>query len=151
AHPVRAQADVDRLRVPDPGSEVPFVGAILSRLRKELHGEAPLIGFSGAPWTLASYMIEGGGSRNFHEIKGLAFREPNTLHKLLGKLASTITAYLKFQIESGAQAIQIFDTWAGDLNRAHYEEFALPYTKQIFSEIGTAVPRILFINGVSSI
>jgi uroporphyrinogen decarboxylase len=142
---------VDGLRIPDPSREMPFVGSILKKLRGILAGDAPLIGFSGAPWTLASYMIEGGGSRSFSEIKTLAFRDPRTLHALLDKLASTISTYLRFQIEAGAQAVQVFDTWAGELNRAHYEEFALPYTERIFSEIGSAVPRILYINGCASI
>ena len=150
-HPVRTKADVDRLHIPDPALETPFVGAILKKLRQELRGETPLIGFSGAPWTLASYMIEGGGSRNFHEIKGMAYREPKLLHELLDKLASTIVQYVRFQIESGAQVIQLFDTWAGDLSRPHYEEFALPYTQRIFSEIGSVVPRTLYINGTSAI
>ena len=119
--PVRNRADVDKLRVPDPASTVPFVGSILKRLRSELVGQVPLIGFAGAPWTLASYMIEGGGSKSFGEIKGMAFREPKLLHDLLGKIADTISAYLLFQIESGAQVIQLFDTWAGDLTRSDYE------------------------------
>src|SRR5262245_53205948 len=101
--PIRSQADVDRLRIPDPASEVPFVGDILRRLRSELRDGTPLVGFSGAPWTLASYMVEGGGSKNFAEIKKLAFAEPNTLRALLDKLASTVVEYLRFQIESGAQ------------------------------------------------
>jgi uroporphyrinogen decarboxylase len=151
AHPVRSQRDVDALRIPDPAAEVPFVGSIIKRLRQELHGEVPLIGFAGAPWTLASYMIEGGGSKSFAEIKSLAYREPRVLHGLLEKLASTVSTYLLFQIESGAQVIQLFDTWAGELNRADYEEFALPYTKQIFEAVGNRVPRILYLNGTSAI
>jgi uroporphyrinogen decarboxylase len=151
ARPIRAMADVDALRIPDPAGEVPFVGAILKRLRQELRNETPLVGFSGAPWTLASYMIEGGGSKSFAEIKKMAFSEPRTLHALLDKLATTIIAYLKFQIESGAQAIQLFDTWAGELSRADYEEFALPHTQRIFSELPTTVPRILYINGCATI
>jgi uroporphyrinogen decarboxylase len=96
-------------------------------------------------------MIEGGGSKNFAEIKRLAFSEPATLHALLDKLASTIIAYLRFQIESGAQVVQLFDTWAGELTRHDYETFALPVTRRIFSEIGNSVPRILYINGCSTI
>jgi uroporphyrinogen decarboxylase len=96
-------------------------------------------------------MIEGGGSRTFAEIKGLAFREPRVLHKLLEKLASTISTYLLFQVESGAQVIQLFDTWAGELSRSEYEEFALPYTQRIFESLGTRVPRILYLNGCSAI
>jgi len=149
--PLRSQADIDRLHVPDPASSVPFVGSILKKLRKELVNDVPLIGFAGAPWTLASYMIEGGGSKSFAEIKGMAFREPRLLHDLLGKIADTISAYLQFQVESGAQVIQLFDTWAGDLSQPDYEEFALPYTQKIFEAVGNRVPRILYINGCSTI
>jgi uroporphyrinogen decarboxylase len=151
ASPIRKQSDVHRLRIPDPAAEVPFVGSIIRKLRRDLQNEVPLIGFAGAPWTLASYMIEGGGSRSFAEIKGLAYREPRVVHTLLDKLASTVTSYLLFQIESGAQVIQLFDTWAGELNQRDYEELALPYTRKIFDEIGTRVPRILYVNGCSAI
>ena len=151
ANPIRTQADVDRLRVPDPALETPFVGSILKKLRKDLENEVPLIGFAGAPWTLASYMIEGGGSRTFAEIKSMAFREPALLHALLDKLADTVSAYLLFQIESGAQVIQLFDTWAGELSAEDYEEFALPVTQKIFSTVGNRVPRILYLNGCSAI
>ena len=151
ANPIRQRSDVDQLRIPDPATEVAFVGSIIKKLRQELQNEVPLIGFAGAPWTLASYMIEGGGSKNFAEIKTLAYREPQILHALLDKLASTVSSYLLFQIESGAQVIQLFDTWAGELNRSDYEEFALPYTQRIFQAIGTRVPRILYLNGCSAI
>ena len=151
ANPIRSQRDIDRLHIPDPATEVPFVGSILKKLRHELQDAAPLIGFAGAPWTLASYMIEGGGSKSFAEIKGLAYREPRVLHQLLEKLASTISTYLLFQIESGAQVIQLFDTWAGELSRSDYEEFALPYTQKIFEAIGDRVPRILYLNGCATI
>lgn len=151
AQPLRSRPDIDKLRIPDPADAMPFVGAILKRLRSELKDSVPLIGFTGAPWTLASYMIEGGGSKNFAEIKRLAFSEPATLQALLDKLATTIIAYLRFQIESGAQVVQMFDTWAGELNRADYERFALPVTRRIFEEVGSAVPRILYVNGCASI
>jgi len=150
-NPIRSQRDVDVLRIPDPAAEVPFVGSIIKKLRSDLQNQVPLIGFAGAPWTLASYMIEGGGSKNFAEIKSLAYREPRVLHTLLDKLASTVSSYLLFQIESGAQVIQLFDTWAGELNRPDYEEFALPYTKKIFDAVGNRVPRILYLNGTSAI
>jgi uroporphyrinogen decarboxylase len=150
-NPIRTQNDVDRLSVPDPAAEVPFVGAIIKKLRQELRNEVPLIGFAGAPWTLASYMIEGGGSKSFAEIKTLAYREPRVLHGLMEKLASTVSSYLLFQIESGAQVIQLFDTWAGELNRSDYEEFALPYTRKIFDAVGNRVPRVLYLNGCSTI
>jgi uroporphyrinogen decarboxylase len=150
-HPIRTTRDVDTLSIPDPATEVPFVGSIIKRLRENLRNEVPLIGFAGAPWTLASYLVEGGGSKNFSEIKGLAFREPRILHALLDKLASTIISYVLFQIESGAQVIQLFDTWAGELNLSDYEEFALPYTRKIFDAIGDRVPRILYLNGCAAI
>ena len=150
-NPIRSIADVRKLRVPDPASEVPFVGNILKRLRSELRNEVPLVGFSGAPWTLASYMIEGGGTKSFAEIKKMAYSEPSTLHALLDKLATTVIAYLKFQIESGAQVVQLFDTWAGELTRRDYDTFALPVVQRIFSEIGNRVPRILYINGCANI
>jgi len=150
-NPVRTMEDVRKLRIPDPGSEVPFVGNILRRLRSELRNEVPLVGFSGAPWTLASYMIEGGGTKSFAEIKKMAFSEPATLHALLDKLATTVIAYLKFQIESGAQVVQLFDTWAGELTRKDYDRFALPVVQRIFSEVGNSVPRILYINGCANI
>jgi len=151
ANPIRSQTDVNRLDVPDPTIEVPFVGSIIKNLRQQLRDEVPLIGFAGAPWTLASYMIEGGGSKSFAEIKSMAYREPRVLHALLDKLSATVSSYLSFQIESGAQVIQLFDTWAGELNRGDYEEFALPYTQKIFQTIGTRVPRILYLNGSSAI
>jgi len=140
-NPIRTSRDIETLRIPDPASEVPFVGSIIKRLRKDLQNEVPLIGFAGAPWTLASYMIEGGGSKSFAEIKALAYRKPDVVHALLDKLASTVTSYLLFQIESGAQVIQLFDTWAGELNRSDYEEFALPYTQKILEAVGDRVLR----------
>src|SRR5215470_16733291 len=151
ADPIRDQRGVDRLIIPDPAAEVPFVGSIIRKLRQDLQNDVPLIGFAGAPWTLASYMIEGGGSKSFAEIKGLAYREPRVLHALLDKIATTVSSYLLFQIESGAQVIQLFDTWAGELNRGDYEEFALPYTQKIFDAIGNRVPRVLYLNGCSAI
>lgn len=151
AQPIRSMSDVQRLSIPDPDDKMPFVAAILKRLRSELSGQVPLIGFSGAPWTLASYMIEGGGSKSFAAIKKMAYSEPATLRALLDKLASTIIAYVRFQIDAGAQVIQLFDTWAGELTRQDYEAFALPVTQRIFEEVGTRVPRILYINGCSTI
>ena len=151
ANPLRTQSAIDALRIPDPSIEVPFVGSIIKKLRQELRDAVPLIGFAGAPWTLASYLVEGRGSKNFAEIKSLAYREPRLMHALLEKLASTVSSYLLFQIDSGVQVIQLFDTWAGELNRSDYEEFALPYTRKIFDAIGSRVPRIVYVNGCASI
>ena len=148
-NPPRSRGDIERLVVPEPDQAFSFTAEVLGMLRRELRDRVPLIGFAGAPWTLAAYMVEGGGSKSFAEIKGMAFRDPALLHLLLGKLADTIASYLCFQIESGAQVVQLFDTWAGELSRSDYEEFALPYTQKIFDAVGARVPRILYLNGTS--
>ncbi len=150
-NPVRTSEDIDRLKTPQPDEAFPFTGEVLSTLRNELRDAVPLIGFAGAPWTLGSYMVEGGGSKNFAEIKGMAYRQPELVHRLMDKLSDTIATYLRYQIESGAQVVQLFDTWAGELSRADYEEFALPYTQKIFEAIGDKVPRILYLNGTSAL
>jgi len=154
--PIRTGAQVDKLIIPDPVETMPFVMETIRLLRKRLDHEAPLIGFAGAPFTLASYMVEGGGTRNYAEIKGMMYREPKTVHKLLDKLADTIILYVNAQIEAGAQVVQLFDTWAGELSAADYEEFALPYERKVFESIhrgplGLTVPAILYINGCSHI
>lgn len=151
-NPVRQKSDVAALATPDPTERTRFVLEILRALRRELNEEVPLIGFAGAPFTLASYMVEGGGSRSFAEIKGMLFRDPSTLHALLEKTAETVALYLRAQIEAGAQAVQLFDTWAGELSEAQYREFALPYTQKIFEMTRTpGVPQILFINGCAAL
>ena len=154
--PIRSDAQVDKLIIPDPIETMPFVMETIRMLRKRLDHEAPLIGFAGAPFTLASYMIEGGGTRNYAEIKRMMYREPETTHRLLDKLADTIILYINAQIEAGAQVVQLFDTWAGELSAADYEEFALPYEQKVFERIhrgpsGLSVPAILYINGCSHI
>jgi uroporphyrinogen decarboxylase len=159
--PIRAEAQVEKLAVPDPVETMPFVMETIRLLRKRLNTSAPLIGFAGAPFTLASYMVEGGGTRNYAEIKGMMYREPMTIHRLLDKLADTIILYVNAQIEAGAQVVQLFDTWAGELSAADYEEFALPYERKVFERIhrdhsgrgpsGSNVPAILYVNGCSHI
>jgi uroporphyrinogen decarboxylase len=154
--PIRTEAQVEKLIVPDPVETMPFVMETLRLLRKRLEHEAPLIGFAGAPFTLASYMVEGGGTRNYAEIKRMMYREPMTIHRLLDKLADTIVLYINAQIEAGAQVVQLFDTWAGELSAADYEEFALPYERKVFERIhrgpsGLSVPAILYVNGCSHI
>ena len=146
--PIRTRAQVDALIVPDPIEKTGFVMKILRTLRSELDGRVPLIGFAGAPWTLAAYMIEGGGSKNYAEVKRMMFSEPATLHALLDKIAETVILYLNAQIEAGAQIIQLFDSWAGELAPADYEQFALPYERKILDSLNRdAAPTILFING----
>ncbi|HZF41109.1 MAG TPA: uroporphyrinogen decarboxylase, partial [Blastocatellia bacterium] len=154
--PIRSEAQVEKLIIPDPVETMPFVMETIRLLRKRLEHEAPLIGFAGAPFTLASYMVEGGGTRNYAEIKRMMYREPMTIHRLLDKLADTIILYINAQIEAGAQVVQLFDTWAGELSAADYEEFALPYERKVFERIhrgpsGLTVPAILYVNGCSHI
>jgi uroporphyrinogen decarboxylase len=150
--PIRAARQVEALAVPDPVDSMPYVFEIVRQLRQELRGEAPLIGFAGAPWTLATYLVEGGGSKNFAAIKALAYSEPKLLHDLLDTLARTITLYLNAQIEAGAQVVQVFDTWAGELSPAAYEEFALRYERQVIEGLQPdQAPVILYINGCGNV
>jgi len=146
--PIRTQEQIDKLIIPDPTEHTPYTLETIRLLRKELDGAAPLIGFAGAPWTLAAYMVEGGGSKNYAHIKGMANREPKMLASLLEKIADTITIYLNAQIEAGAQVVQLFDTWAGDLSPKDYERFALPYVQRIVEGLRREqAPVILYMNG----
>src|SRR5215210_2897466 len=147
-YPIRTREQVDRLIVPDPNAGTGFVMEIIRALRRELDGAVPLIGFAGAPWTLAAYMIEGGGSKNYAHAKQMMYREPETFHALLEKIADTVILYLNAQIEAGAQVIQLFDSWAGELSPEDYERFALPYERKIFESVNReAAPAIMYING----
>ena len=145
--PIRSRQQVDRLTVPDPIDKTGFVMEIIRTLRRELEGAVPLIGFAGAPWTLAAYMIEGGGSKNYAQVKRLMYNDPETFHVLLDKIADTIILYLNAQIEAGAQVVQLFDSWAGELSPRDYSEFALPYEQKIFASINRSAPSIIYING----
>jgi uroporphyrinogen decarboxylase len=147
AQPVRSEADVARLGVPDPAQTMPFVLDAIRKIRAQLPGEVPLIGFAGAPLTLASYLVEGGGSKNFTHLKGLLLGAPQAAHALLDKLARTVSLFLQAQIEAGAQAVQLFDTWAGMLAPDDYETFALPYTSQIVATVARRVPVIVYVGG----
>ena len=133
--PVRAPADIERLGIPDPESTMPFVMEAVRQIRAGLAERVPLIGFSGAPFTLASYAVEGGGSKNYTHLKGLLFRSPAEAHRLLDKVARTTSLYLRAQVAAGAQAVQIFDTWAGILSQRDFEEFALAPVKSIIAEL----------------
>jgi uroporphyrinogen decarboxylase len=146
---VKTAADVAALPIPDIASDLGYVINAVSTIRRELNGRVPLIGFSGSPWTLATYMIEGGSSRDFRAIKTMLYDQPAVLHALLDKLAQTVTAYLNAQIRAGAQAVQIFDTWGGSLSTPAYREFSLAYMQKIVSGLireneGRKVPVILF-------
>ena len=150
--PLRRQADVDAVGIPDPGNELAYVIDAVRVIRRELNGRVPLIGFSGSPWTLATYMVEGGGTKEFARVKGMMFDAPQTLHQLLDKLAQAVIVYLNAQIAAGAQAVMIFDTWGGVLTPRDYREFSLRYMQQIVSGLervsdGREVPVILFTKG----
>lgn len=147
--PLRRAADIKALPVPDPQRELRYVCDAVSVIRRELQGSVPLIGFSGSPWTLATYMIEGESSKNYRYAKGLMFEQPDVMHQLLATLAESVSLYLNAQIESGAQAVMIFDTWGGMLTPQDYREFSLAYMQRIVGKLtreheGRRVPVILF-------
>lgn len=145
AIPIRTRAQVDALSAAPMEEVVPYVGRAVALLRKELDGGTPVIGFCGAPFTLAAYMVEGEGRQGFGEVKKMMFREPSTLTHLLEKLADGMADYLNFQIRSGAQAVQIFDSWAGILSQEDYRAFALPAVRRLLSGVKRAgVPVIYF-------
>lgn len=150
--PVRSETDVKALPIPDPNQELKYVTDAVSTIRRELKGEVPLIGFSGSPWTLATYMVEGGTTKNFSEVKGLMYKEPAVMHQLLDKLADSIIVYLNAQVESGAQALMVFDTWGGVLSPRDYQEFSLRYMQKIVDGLkreheGQQIPVTLFTKG----
>jgi uroporphyrinogen decarboxylase len=151
-HPVQSRADVDKLSVPDVNAELKYVMDAVSTIRRALDGRVPLIGFSGSPWTLATYMVEGGSSKDFAKVKGMLYDDPASMHKLLNVTARTVTDYLNAQIEAGAQAVMIFDTWGGALTTRDYKSFSLEYMQQIIAGLkrendGRKVPVILFSKG----
>uniref|UniRef100_A0A803NDI9 Uroporphyrinogen decarboxylase (URO-D) domain-containing protein n=1 Tax=Chenopodium quinoa TaxID=63459 RepID=A0A803NDI9_CHEQI len=139
--PLSTQNDVDVVREFVPEESVPYVGEALTILRKEVGNEAAVLGFVGAPFTLASYVVEGGSSKHFSKIKRLAFSEPKVLHALLQKFATSMAKYVKYQADHGAQAVQIFDSWATELSPVDFEEFSLPYLKQIVDSSNMAEGR----------
>jgi uroporphyrinogen decarboxylase len=147
---VRHRDDLASLHIPDPADETGFVLEAIRQVRKNLPPNVPLIGFSGAPFTLASYIVEGGTSRRFRHLLGWLYEDPGGFSDLLNLLADTVIVYLKAQVEAGAQALQLFDTWAGVLSRRLYREMAMPATARIVSALkGTGVPVILYVNGCS--
>jgi uroporphyrinogen decarboxylase len=146
--PVRSASDVGRLHRFDPSGAVAFTGEILAALRSAVGEKAAVLGFAGAPWTLATYLIEGGGSRSFAVIKQMMGRDPETLRRLLDLVADVVGDVLSFQIASGAQAVQLFDTWAGELTARDYRAWALPAAARAISRIRRdGAPVILFVNG----
>ena len=150
--PVRTEADIMALDVVNPEADLPYVLDAVKTIRRELGGRVPLIGFSGSPWTLATYMIEGGSSRDFRRAKQMMYDRPELMHHLLDTLAQSVIRYLNGQILAGAQAVQIFDTWGGALSHNAYREFSLRYLEQIVKGLirqhdGRKVPVILFTKG----
>jgi len=150
--PVKNYQDIQKLPIPDIASDLSYVTDAVSKIRKELDGEVPLIGFCGSPWTLACYMVEGGPSKNYSLVKGLRYQDPKAMHLLLDKLADASIAYLNAQIEAGAQAVQIFDSWGGVLSTPDYQEFSLQYCHKIINGLhkhygGSIIPAILFTKG----
>ncbi len=147
--PVRTEADIAALKVVNTSSDLSYVLQAVRTIRSELGGSVPLIGFSGSPWTLATYMVEGQSSRDFPLVKALAFNQPELMHQLLSVLADSVADYLRCQIAAGAQVVQIFDTWGGVLSAAAYREFSLAYMQRIIEQLpreneGRRVPVILF-------
>jgi len=150
--PLSTAAEINALDPARAASELGYVMDAVSLIRRELKGSIPLIGFAGSPWTLATYMVEGGSSKDFAKVKSLAFNEPELMHQLLSKLATSVAAYLSEQIRSGAQAVQIFDTWGGALSHNAYREFSLRYMTEIIDQLpreadGRKVPVIVFTKG----
>ncbi len=152
--PIRSREQVEALRPLDPAEALPFVGEVLGRLRQSVGNEAAVLGFVGAPWTLAAYAVEGRSSKNYAVIKAMAFREPELLHQLLGHLADAIATYVRYQIDSGAQVVQLFDSWAGQLSPIDYDVFAAPYQKRVIDQVKAThpdTPLILYISGSAGV
>jgi uroporphyrinogen decarboxylase len=152
--PIRSQAQIDAIHEFDPEASVPFIRQILKLIKHEVKDQATILGFVGAPWTLAAYAIEGKSSKDYAMIKSMAYSEPKMLHSFLLKLAEAIAIYVRHQIDCGAQVVQIFDSWAGQLSPRDYEEFALPYEKLIVDRVKAThpdTPLILYINGSAGI
>ncbi|MBS0057515.1 uroporphyrinogen decarboxylase [Yersinia sp. Marseille-Q3913] len=150
--PITCRADVEKLPIPDPEQELGYVMNAVRAIRRELAGQVPLIGFSGSPWTLATYMVEGGSSKAFTKLKKMMYAEPQTLHLLLDKLADSVILYLNAQIKAGAQSVMVFDTWGGVLTGRDYLEFSLNYMHKIVNGLtreneGRRVPVTLFTKG----
>jgi len=146
---IRSEADVEQLPEIKTENDLTYVTDAVALIRRELNGSVPLIGFSGSPWTLATYMIEGGGSKDFRVAKEFMYNNPEAMHLLLNKLADAVIDYLNSQITAGAQAVQIFDTWGGILTTTNYLDYSLAYMKKIVSNLineneGRSVPIILF-------
>jgi len=152
--PIRSQEQINQLHPLNPEESLPFIKQILQTLRQEVGDRATVLGFVGAPWTLAAYAIEGKSSKDYTIIKSMAFSEPSLLHQFLGTLADSIATYVRYQIDCGAQVIQMFDSWAGQLSPQDFETFALPYQQRVVEQVKAThpdTPLILYINGSAGI
>ncbi len=152
--PIRTQEQVDNLRSFDPQASLPFIKTILQALRQEVGNQSTVLGFVGAPWTLAAYAVEGKGSKTYSIIKNMAFSDPTILHQFLGKLADAIAVYARYQIDCGAQVVQMFDSWAGQLSPQDYDTFALPYQQRVFEQVKQThpdTPLILLVSGSAGV
>ena len=149
---VRDEAAVAKLHVPDIGTDLKYVTDAVSEIRRALTGRVPLIGFSGSPWTLACYMVEGGGSDDYRQVKTMLYQRPDLMHRMLDVTARAVIAYLNAQIDAGAQAVMVFDSWGGVLSAGAYREFSLRYVRQVVAGLkreadGRRVPSIVFTKG----
>jgi uroporphyrinogen decarboxylase len=152
--PLRTQAQIDNLHPLEPEAALPFIKTILQALRSEVGDKSTVLGFVGAPWTLAAYAVEGKGSKTYSIIKNMAFSDPAILHQLLAKLADAIAIYARYQIDSGAQVVQMFDSWAGQLSPQDYDTFALPYQQRVFQQVKQThpdTPLILLVSGSAGV
>lgn len=152
--PLRTQGQIDQLRPLEPEVCLPFIKTILQALRQEVGNQSTVLGFVGAPWTLAAYAVEGKGSKTYSVIKNMAFSDPTMLHQLLAKLADAIAVYTRYQIDCGAQVVQMFDSWAGQLSPQDYDTFALPYQRRVFEQVKQThpdTPLILLVSGSAGV
>jgi uroporphyrinogen decarboxylase len=143
-HPIRKMKQIEKLRIIDPEDDVPFLVDAIEIVRQELEGKVPLIGFSGAPFTLASYIIEGGHSKNYIYTKGMMYQNPLAWQNLMEKLSEVLIRYLNAQVRAGVQAIQLFDSWVGCLSPSDYVRYVLPYSKKVIDGVEESVPLIHF-------
>lgn len=150
SNPVRTRADIDAVRVIEPDQDVPYLLEAIRMVRAELAGKVPLIGFSAAPFTLASYVIEGGGSRNYLHTKTLMYSDPEGWHRLMDKISEILIRYLNAQVTAGAEALQVFGSWDGCLSPEDYTEFVLPYTKKVIDGVDKSVPLVNFSTGTGT-
>ena len=150
--PLKDESDIRKLSAPDPHAELQYVMDAVSEIRRALDGSVPLIGFSGSPWTLACYMVEGASSSDYRKVKSLAYSRPDLMHHILEVTAQAVIQYLNAQIEAGAQAVMVFDSWGGVLSEAAYREFSLPYLEKVVAGLirerdGERVPNVVFTKG----